>query len=329
MQAFFKKRRHVHNAVRLLSNPKRQLNSVILEMINHFFSPRLISFCDDHNDFKSSCDTYNTFFQRLQWAERRNRCNAEQGCVFVGRRLTGTCCPRDPLNPPRSENKKEDGLVRVKLYAEIVSDLANGKDILPIQVLVKETIKSSAVESLRDSQLLANQLAKDLVIDIFKHPESTRKLGEILKYMFNYENVLAPTRSLVYWSLKLPPTVASTVTLVNSQRDYFFIGEGEAFTSRNVSLLVRQWLQNRENMHSTVFPLVNSILTQQNAASLQPIVHDAAIAIRGAEVSNVKLNVLSLPFLLHRLLLLSLLKAPTVGALTWAVTHYLKSETSK
>ena len=40
---------------------------------------------------KRPCKFYNSSFQKIWWRERRNRCNAQQGCNFTGWSITGTC----------------------------------------------------------------------------------------------------------------------------------------------------------------------------------------------------------------------------------------------
>jgi len=239
----------------------------------------------------NECEKYNTIWQRLQWAERRNRCNSELGCVFLGRRLTGTCCVRDldahipsraiVENPPSDEKN-------IAFYAELVSDFSNGKDFLPIQVLVKESIKFSAVESLRDSHLIANQLAKNLVIDVFKHPDSINKLGQILQYMFNYDGVLQPTRNLVYWSLGLDVTIQNTNELIKSQRNYYLDGAGYPLTSSAILLQSSQWLSHGNTHKNVLSPntvtMVKSLLLRDQAEPHSPLVLVTAEAISNSKV---------------------------------------------
>ncbi|CAM9480413.1 unnamed protein product [Ectocarpus sp. 6 AP-2014] len=42
------------------------------------------------------CAEFNTLKWRMSYAHRKDDCNAEDSCVFVGRSVTGACVPRDP-----------------------------------------------------------------------------------------------------------------------------------------------------------------------------------------------------------------------------------------
>eukprot|EP00903_Cladosiphon_okamuranus_P014064 g13072.t1 len=42
------------------------------------------------------CAEFNTLKWRMSYASRKDDCNAEDSCVFIGRSITGACVPRDP-----------------------------------------------------------------------------------------------------------------------------------------------------------------------------------------------------------------------------------------
>ncbi|CAN0002706.1 unnamed protein product [Scytosiphon promiscuus] len=42
------------------------------------------------------CAEYNTLKWRMSYASRKDDCNSESSCVFIGRSITGSCAPRDP-----------------------------------------------------------------------------------------------------------------------------------------------------------------------------------------------------------------------------------------
>eukprot|EP01035_Chromulina_nebulosa_P066063 gene66063-90407_t len=88
-------------------------------------------------------------------------------------------------------------------YAEIVN--AQGF-ALPIKILINSTIASTAVDSLRDSQDIANQLAKDWLIQFLDDKSNQKKFGYFLQDLFSYEPVLSPTRWLVHWSVNSTAT---------------------------------------------------------------------------------------------------------------------------
>ena len=87
--------------------------------------------------------------------------------------------------------------------------------------LVQDTLTSSAVDSLRESQQLANSIAKSLVLEVLTRTENRGKLGELLQYTFAADTVLTPTRELLYWSLELEHTFKNIVWQVQWHRNYW------------------------------------------------------------------------------------------------------------
>ncbi|CAM9202447.1 unnamed protein product [Choristocarpus tenellus] len=80
-------------------------------------------------DVLSACEEFNTLKWRMTWASRREDCNAESSCVFIGRSITGACVPRDPSvfkNDEESEQRdtnhgqQQVGLSREDLSREVV-----------------------------------------------------------------------------------------------------------------------------------------------------------------------------------------------------------------
>jgi hypothetical protein len=170
-------------------------------------------------------------FNRLSWAERRRRCE-DAGCRFSGSSVFGSCEYTgdaseyaDAVGPRMTQHKPR--------YAEIVIETDNAnKEIKNLLVLVNDSLSvntqlsSAAVDSMKDSQEIANDLARSLVMEVLHGKNNTRKLGELLQYTFAYETVLAPTRDLIYWSLATPEVVNNTLWLCKYQRDYWLKDEG-------------------------------------------------------------------------------------------------------
>jgi hypothetical protein len=99
------------------------------------------------------------------------------------------------------ETIKSNKPIKKRVYAEIVSGNDN-EFTAPLRVFVHETLTSSAVDSIIDSQLLANELAKSLIIEVLQNKSNQGNLGQLLRYTFASPTVLCPTRDLVYWSLR-------------------------------------------------------------------------------------------------------------------------------
>jgi len=162
------------------------------------------------------------------------------------------------------------------------------------------------VESLRDSQQLANQIAKSIVINILEQKDNNKQLGLILKYIFSYETVLHPTRDLILWSILLPTTVDQAIDLLRFQRNYYMNGTGASYTSHQLLVLFEWWLLDAVSQQQVLVPLVERTIQLQTPKSLQPIIQNAADSIYNREAI-----------------------ALTTDALKWVVTESLTSESTK
>jgi hypothetical protein len=200
------------------------------------------SLLDNAKNAGPDCEFYNSFQQRFAWAERRNRCNAESGCNFRGRRFTGSCeLETKSKSNCNVANQLDAAASNVELNTEVLNKLEtdtstkganSGGDLQtksvskveveivgsgdmgfapPLHILINETLTSSAVDSIRDSRQLANELAKSLLIEVL----------ERLLYLFVSDTVLSPTRHTIYWTLTLENTIKNIVTNVEIHRDYW------------------------------------------------------------------------------------------------------------
>lgn len=176
------------------------------------------------------CEAYNSLWNRLQWAERRNRCCDQSGCVFLGRSITGTCTPVDAsirtkgnssdsavgqeideigftVAERKRASSQEGANAIVKLYVEI----ANEKSTEPIKILLRNSISESAVESLRGSQQLANELSKKMILNYLNNPDSVRITSAFISTLMSNSGV---RQSIL-------PHVSSIVNSVHSRRYIF------------------------------------------------------------------------------------------------------------
>ena len=105
-------------------------------------------------------------------------------------------------NSSNQSESKGENQKPISFYAEIITDKTLPTDIPPIKVLIHEQIVSTATDSIRDSEIVVNQLSKSLILEFLNNPSSPEKLGTLLRYVLGYEYLLQPTRELIYWSLK-------------------------------------------------------------------------------------------------------------------------------
>ncbi len=166
-----------------------------------------------------------------------------------------------------NESKKDESRLLAASENSYNSQMDN-TTITPIKVLLNEQITSSAVDSIRESQLIANEMAKSLIIEFFREPSSPKKFGELLNYIFSYESVLKPSRDIVYWSLQSSETYKS-VELQAKSNSLALIGpEGGASTS--VTNLTSDWLLRRDTRLSTFNPVI-SWACKEPAVTVEPL----------------------------------------------------------
>ena len=150
--------------------------------------------------------------------------------------------------------------------------------IKELQMLLHESITSSALMSLKDSHQIANDFAKILVLDILSHQESTSNLGILLSSLFKYESVRLPTRNLIYWSLFLPPTISTLSELSIVQTNYWLARdqEGAKWTKSLLFQFLLPYLNNPDTVANTVSPLTVTVTELPSVQlALQKVVEDA------------------------------------------------------
>jgi hypothetical protein len=125
-----------------------------------------------------------------------------------------------------------------------------------LQMILHESITQSAVESLKDSQQVANDFAKILILDILNNKESRNNLGSLLGSLFQYESVRCPTRDLIYWSIFLDPTLKATRNFTSNQVTYWLSNEGMTSTRALVMYYTLWWLRDKGTVQGTIKPLL-------------------------------------------------------------------------
>lgn len=144
----------------------------------------------------------------------------------------------------KKENDSEDDNT---IYFEIVS-----KEISPHIPPVRVILNEIAIDSLRDSQDFANQLAKSLILDTLMDRKSVTNFSEILKFIFSHESVLKPTRNLVYWSLTLDNTYNNTYGLTKWQVNNWL----HNYASDPLANITKNWIVSEPAYYTTIKPLI-------------------------------------------------------------------------
>lgn len=180
-------------------------------------------------------------------------------------------------------SKKSSSHVSTSFYAELISDKALPSELPSIKVFFNDQITSTAVDSLHDSEAVAQQLSKSLLLELLQDKKAISQFGIFLNHIFQFESLLLPTRSLIYWSLHLDPTVRATDSLVKSQASYHLAFNAELF--RSTSGAVANWLLSEKTSEEVLSPLIRNTL-KQDATVVGPAAKLSASSMPLAKVSD-------------------------------------------
>jgi hypothetical protein len=112
----------------------------------------------------------------------------------------------EPLFSTKSIFSSSKRVTKTDIYAEIIPSPGQSlpASVPPIKVMINEHVANTAIDSIQDSQQAANKLSKDLILDLLSNPDIPNQFGTFLNHTFAYEQILQPTRELLYWSLRFP-----------------------------------------------------------------------------------------------------------------------------
>lgn len=148
------------------------------------------------------------------------------------------------------------------LYADLITDEdSETTGLKPIRVILNESLTSSAVESIRDSQEIANALAKELIIDILSDKGTENKFGIFLQHIFTFDSTLQSARDLVFWGLKSDQSMSNATTLAKESLSAWSKGAG----SSQLLVLSNNWLHSAHSKTTSITPLLLWTLNQKQA----------------------------------------------------------------
>ena len=190
--------------------------------------------------------------------------------------------------------KKSDEKDKITIYAELTNPNGLSRGLSPIQLIVNEQILSSVMESIRDSHDLAKDIGKVLVLQVLNTPSSRSWLGEWLKYLFLYESVREPTRSLIFWSLKSEPIFIQTKHLTNKQIEYWLRNSEVKYITKDIVVnAISSFLISSENQTNIILPLLKDLIKQE------PIINNTTTLVTNI-VPYSKVCLIHLNFFYHQ-----------------------------
>lgn len=123
------------------------MSATLMGSYGSYGSYRYFSYCEEIQQSKNSdakCELYNSIFNRLSFAERRDRCLSVSGCRFDGSNIAGTCLS-DSSEP--TENFK-DILSMIDQHQETKQVLASmASSAPPIDMQKSPSISNSDSQS--------------------------------------------------------------------------------------------------------------------------------------------------------------------------------------
>ena len=269
-----------------------------------FSYPYASSHCNEETPKSPSdpCSKYNTWLQRVSWADRPHRCTTEVGCEFRGWSSLGTCqqtthqreahdiapspapSTAKPSEPHPSDHEAHHDHPKVHWkFAKVNKGKKSGvagdksesseRSSGSIQILVDRAIAPTAVDSIKESEELVNELAKTICIDVLQKKEYATVFGVFLQDLFKFDSVREPTVGLVTWAVATPEAFQNTLHLAKVNRDYW-IGvdqEGRPYTDVALRDLSTWWFDHPLTKTDVVLPLITWSLEQREMA-LDPAV---------------------------------------------------------
>lgn len=274
----------------------------------------------------SPCDKYNHVIELFYPTQRINKCNNDSNCFFAinGNPFQGQCIQResieekfqDPFGIEKDEEIERDyiDLIEKKKSANESSEMKTGEDntevpnvetrtvysefiedktmdVKNIKDLFNSQLQQKAVNSIRDSETVVNDLAKALLIDVFLNPGNRGNLGNALQYLFTHETVLKPTRELVYWSVNSSDSQHQILNLSKSQVSYWLRDSsrtgGQVMSKALLVDLASWWILSPINRKECIVPLIDWCLKTENADAMANLIEISADAILKNQESTV------------------------------------------
>lgn len=150
----------------------------------------------------------------------------------------------------------------IDMYVDIMMNLEDSVDIAPIKAMLNDHISSSAIDTIRDSQVAANELAKTIIIEYFDNKQSAKQFGDMLSYTFSYESVLKPTRDLLFWSIDADSSKAHVYQQAKAGLYDWCAASGKDQLAEASS----HWLRQKDNMRVSVSPMLLWSLRQKTVS---------------------------------------------------------------
>lgn len=174
-------------------------------------------------------------------------------------------------------------VTKTDIYAEIIPSPGQSlpSAVPPIKVIINQHVANTAIDSIQDSQQAANQLAKELVINLLTSPTIPNQFGTFLNNTFAYEQILHPTRDLLYWSLRFPHVHEHLYTQSRTGLNWWLANYGQG----TFYPIAAEWLIHPTTRKTVIVPIIQTSLNDP-VNVMQPIAVLLSEVIPYAKVNN-------------------------------------------
>ena len=179
--------------------------------------------------------------------------------------MTGVCTPVDISAVMTTVDEKEtpDSHNRfVKLYVEI----AGQKSSEPIKILLKESITNSAVDSLRDSEDVAKELSKTMIVNYLSNKENVSTLVHLISGSVQSSICIEYSVSALTELLHTIDSYRGALWYARLTRDYYVhdLGKGRMETDTLLVYLLDWWIRDPGSRIYSIIPLLEWCLRLEN-----------------------------------------------------------------
>lgn len=243
------------------------------------------------------CDQYNSLSDIFRPILRRRRCLKHAGCQFVSGSLSGQCVPivelsQDSFGIDKDEQIELDNTWISGGSRDDQRTTSEAQQAFPspgtAATTVNEHIQNAAVDSIRDSHNFLREVARNIVVTALNDPQAAVKLGETLKTIVGYEReMLAPTRDLILWSLRLETTIDYTNALSKLQSRYWTMDPvGREYTLAMLASLAKWWIKVEDHRKGYIHPLIDWCLLSKDSEVPSLIIESIVASVPWAKVTT-------------------------------------------
>jgi hypothetical protein len=243
------------------------------------------------------CEKYNSFMHRLNWATRKDKCVAEEGCKFIGWRTMGSCEPdKNVIRSLQKLNNDE------KVGAKVIDKPPVPSD-QQVNLSLREKFTKASSDSLVDS-LLASMEAMTPSITasaagavnqgVTRSPQLTTALARVFAASLQAPKVEENLRWQWVWLINSQMMYDNAYYQAKYQRDHWLTSsDGFNYSSHYLLNFADWYLLHPETQTDIIIPKLEATFKDKDAV-IKPAVKaiNETLVSKETEVIKATLSVL-------------------------------------